>query len=125
LLNAFNTVDRLLNRRIEVLHTEARPIEPDLGGRGDIARLDQTGVGLDREIAQRRAAEVKLPPEAVDQVGDLSRAQDVRCAAAEVQLNHFAVAIEEPRDFLRFAQQPLEIGTAASEVARDYDCASA
>src|SRR3546814_11652788 len=59
-LDALDAVDRLLHRRVEVLHAEAGAVEADVGHAGDVGGRDEARVGPDRDVASRRARSADL-----------------------------------------------------------------
>src|SRR5690606_10040778 len=93
--DALDAVHRALHVRVEVLHAEAGAVEADLDQSGDLLRADRPRVDLDGEIAIGCAAQLEVAGQLVDHAGQLGRAEEVRCAAAEVHLHHRAVAVDE------------------------------
>ena len=63
LLDALDAIDRGLYHRIEILHAEARAVEPDRGELGDVRRIDEARVEFDGDVAIARAGEMELAPQ--------------------------------------------------------------
>src|SRR3546814_1637822 len=88
LLDALDAVDRLLHRRVEVLHAEAGAVEADVGHAGDVGGRDEARVELDRDVARRRAREAELAAQRLHQLLQLAAVEEVGRAAAQVHLDH-------------------------------------
>ena len=95
---------------IEVLHAEAGAVEADGGQLGDVVRRDEARIELDRDVAVGASGEMELPAQRVHHFAQLRRRQEVRRAAAEVQLDDFAVAVEQLRGQVDLAVQPRQVG---------------
>ena len=106
-----DAVDRRLHRRVEILHAQARAVEADGGELADVAGVSVARIELDREIAVVTRGEPELPAQRVDDVAQLRRRQEIRRAAAEVQLDDFAIAIEHRRRHRDLAIQAREVGS--------------
>ena len=77
-----DSMDRLLDLGIEVLHTEAGAIEPKLGIQCDIVMRDVPRVQLDGEVAIDRLAEVEMTLQAFDHRGQVV---DIQAAGGNVR----------------------------------------
>ena len=124
LLDGLLAIDRQLHRSIEVLHAEAGAIEAHGGVRRDVAIANTAWIEFDGKIAGSRTREMEETPEAVDQAPKSGRIQKVRRPAAEVQLHHIAIAIEQRRHHLRLAHQAFGVRRTSAHVARDDSIAS-
>jgi hypothetical protein len=62
---------------------------------------------------------MEMSADAVDEFAQISWAQEVRRAAAQMQLHHIPVAIEQPADFLDLAYEALHVSTASGEIPGD------
>src|SRR5690348_13211059 len=65
-----------------------------------------------------------MPGEGVDQPCQVRPTEEVGSSAAEVELAHFPMMVEERRDQSGFAEQALHIVAAGSHIARDEPVAS-
>ena len=92
LLGRLHAMDRLLHRRIEVLHAEAQPVEAEPIQMLQALGRDGARIDLDRELATRGQVEMAL--DHVEQVGELDVAQESRRATAQVQLRHLVTSAE-------------------------------
>src|SRR4029079_4286522 len=122
---ALHAVHRALHFRIEVLHAQARAVEPDARVLSYVACLDLARIKLDREIALGAAAESEVVAYGLQQHAEVGRPHEVRRAAAEVYLHDFAIVIEQRAVHRDFALQALEVGTRTTDVARDDAIAAA
>jgi hypothetical protein len=124
-LHALDPVHRDLHHRVEVLHAEARAVEADRPQFRDIRGVDEPGVQLDRDIGIVAVGEVELAAQGVHHLAQLGRRQDVRGAAAEVQLDDLAVAVEQRRHQVDLAVQARQVAFGAALVAGDDAVAAA
>ncbi len=118
-------VHRLLHLRIEILDAEAgagdaqsRKLADVLGG--DVARVE-----FDGDVAVFGLAEMEPLAQRLQQPGDLRGAKEVRRAAAEMQLHHLPVRIEQGGDAVDLRVQHLQIMRATTLVAGDDAVAAA
>ena len=126
LLDALHAVHRALHHRIEVLHAEAGAVEAAAPRKLAMSPvLKEARIELDGEIAVGARGQMEVAAQALHQLADLCRVEEVRRAAAEVQLHDFAVAVEQRRHQLDLACQALQIGRGARRVARDDAVAAA
>jgi hypothetical protein len=88
-------------------------------------RIHAARVEFDREVAVGARAELELAAEAQDQLLHQLGLQEVRRAAAEVQLHHFAVAVEQRSDQADLALHMAQVLLAAAQVAGDDPVAAA
>src|SRR3546814_3342451 len=72
-LDALDAVDRLLHRRVEVLHAEAGAVEAEFRHAGDVGGRDEARVELDRDVARRRAREAERSEEHTSELQSLMR----------------------------------------------------
>ena len=125
LFDALDAIDRLLHLRVEVLHAQAGPVEAGLGQLANVVRGKEARIQLDRDVAVVGLAEAEMPLQRIDRLVQLRGRQEVRRAAAEVQLDHFAVAVEHGRREFDLTVQPGQVDFAARQVARDHAVAAA
>jgi hypothetical protein len=125
LLDALDAVDRDLHGRVEVLHAETGAVEPDGGQLGDIVRRDEARVDLDGDVAVGGIGEMELPAQRVHDLAQLRRRQEVGRAAAEVQLDDFAIAVEQLRGEVDLAVQPRQVAVGTGRIAGDDAVAAA
>src|SRR5690606_19182840 len=78
LLDALYPVDGLLHFRVEVLHADAGAIEAHPAVRRDVARLQEAWVELYREVAIGGRAQAEVARQAVEQLLELRRPQEIR-----------------------------------------------
>src|SRR5690606_31618774 len=90
-----DAVDRGLHLGVEVLHAEAGAVEAERAQRANVGGVGVARVELDREVAGGRVREAEVGAQRVQQLAQLRRRQEVGGAAAQVQLDHFAVAVEQ------------------------------
>ena len=113
-LDALHAVDRQLHRGIEVLHAEAGAVE----AHGGVApRCRRRARCADRARSRNRGRAPSRNGSNCPRLSTSSRElrgdQEVRRAAAEMQLHDVAIAIEQRRHHLRFADQALGVRRAA------------
>src|SRR5579883_3186509 len=125
LLHALNAIDGLLHLRIEVLDAEARTVKSQLAQALDVRRRGEPRIELDREIQIGGTAEAEMPDDALDDPGKIRPAEEVGSTAAEVELAHLPVVVEEGRDHRDFTKQPLDVSAARAGVTRDQPIAAA
>src|SRR5690606_21492849 len=82
-LDRLDAVDRLLYRRVEVLHAEAGAVEAEPGHAGDVGGRDEARIELDRDVAPRRARETELAAQRLHQLLQLAAVEEVGRAAAQ------------------------------------------
>src|SRR3546814_13145698 len=99
-LDARDAVDRLLHRRVEVLHAEAGAVEADVGHAGDVGGRDEARVELDRDVDRRRARAAELAAQRLHQLLHLAGVEAVGRAAAPVHLEVGRAAAQVPLDHL-------------------------
>src|SRR5690606_13709997 len=125
LLDALYPVDGLLHFRVEVLHADAGAIEAHPAVRRDVARLQEAWVELYREVAIGGRAQAEVARQAVEQLLELRRPQEIRRAAPQVDLYDFAITVEERSHPGDLAHQARDVGAPLGYVARDDAVAAA
>jgi len=124
LLDRLHAVDRLLHLRVEVLETEAQPVDAGLGQRVELLGGRLARVDLDTDLAIRGEAEGAA--EDRHQLAQVVRRQEGRRAAPPVDLHHLAAAgLEQRGGHLDLARQHGKITTSPGAVARDGHVAAA
>ena len=119
LLDALHAVDRALHVDVEILDAERNAVEADLGQHAHGVRIAVARIDLDAELAIRRIGQREALVQAFEQTLHLRGIEEVRCAAAEMQLVDRAIGVEHRRGHLDFAQQMFEIAVRAATIARD------
>jgi hypothetical protein len=114
-----HAVDRRLHDRIEILHAEAGAVETDPSQPGDVVGRDETRIQLDGKIAIGARAEGEVVRERIEQFTQLRGGEEIRRPAAQMQLHHFAIAVECRRERGDLAQEPAQVCFAPGDVARD------
>lgn len=92
--HALHAIDRFLHLRVEILHTQAGAVETEPGKHRHVAGVDESRVQFDGKITLRGIAEIEAAAQAFDQCGHRIGIQEIRRAAAEVQLDHFTAVGE-------------------------------
>src|SRR3546814_12797949 len=78
---------------------------------------DEARVELDRDVARRRAREAELPAQRLHQLLQLATVEAVGRAAAQVHLDHLAVAVEQLGHTADPAVKPRTVRAAAGLVS--------
>ena len=123
-LHALDAIDGTLHLRIEVLDAEAGAVEADVGELGDVCRLDEAGIEFDRDVAAIAVGEAEVAAQAVHDFTQLRRGQEIGRAAAEVQLDDLAVAVEQLAVQRDLAVQAGQVALGAAGVAGDHAVAA-
>ena len=125
LLDALDAVDRLLHDRIEILHAEAGTVEADCGQLGDVGRRDEARIEFDRQVAIAGVGKMEVAAQRFHHLAQLRGREEVGRAAAEVQLDDLAIAVEQLGHHRDLAVQADQVGLATAEVAGDDAVAAA
>ena len=99
-----HAVDGALHRGIEVLNAETGAGESDRRQIGDISGLKRTRIEFDGEVLLP-IAEAEVALERFDRVAQLCGRKKIGGPAAEVELDDFAIAVEQRRHEVNFAVQ--------------------
>src|SRR3546814_1171273 len=86
---------------------------------------DEARVELDRDVARRRAREAELAAQRLHQLLQLAAVEEVGRAAAQVHLDHIAVAVEQLGHQADLAVQPRQVRAGAGLLAGDDAVAAA
>jgi hypothetical protein len=125
LLHALGPIDRALHVGIEILHTEADAVEAQSRVGRNVSFLDEARIELEREITCGATRKPEVAAQALHYFFQLAQPQEIRCAAAKMHLNRFAVTIEESPELRDFTHQPCSVGATLRGVARDDAVAAA
>ena len=117
LLDGLHAVHRALHHRIEVLHAETGAVEAERGVARDVAGAQEARVELDREVPVGMRGQVEVAAQALHELADLLRDEEVRRAAAEVHLHDLAVAVEPARQQFR-SRAPAAVDRARRATCR-------
>jgi hypothetical protein len=79
---------------VEILHAQAGAVKAALRERCDIACIDVARIELDGDVAVVRIGDAEVTRDGVQRFAQLHRREEIRRAAAEVHLDHFAIAVE-------------------------------
>ncbi len=115
-LLVLQSVDRRLDRRIEVLHPEARAIEPHLTQCMDHLDVHGARIDFDRILAMRGEREVFREPG--EQPGQRGRIVVGRRAAAPVHLGHVRIFLEQFRLQLDLPAEVVKVKRRLTRVPR-------
>ena len=125
LLEALDAVDRLLHRRIKILNADRHPVEAQLAQGPHIVTVRKARVDLDAVLAIRLVAEAEVAGERLHQLAHACGVEKVGGAATKVELAHRPVTVEQRRDQLDLAVQPLKVAVGLIHVAGDHPIAAA
>src|SRR3990167_2562538 len=106
LFDALDPVHGFLDGGIEILDTQAGPVEADGGQLGDVGRGNEPGIELDGNVAAVAFGEVELATQAINDFAQLRGRQEIGSAAAKMQLDDFTVAVEQGGSQVDLAVQP-------------------
>ena len=118
-------VHRALYVGIEILHAQARAVEAGVGEFGDVVGRELARIQFDGDVAVGLRAEAEVVAQVLHRRAQLRRREEVRRAAAEMQLHDLAIGIEQARHHADLARQPRAVGLASRAVARDHAIAAA
>ena len=114
-----------LHLGIEVLHAEARAVESDTRVLGDVAGCTRRGSSSIEKSRSTPLLRRKWRPRVCSSAPMSAGRMKFGSTAAQMDLDHFAVATEQRTEHRNLALQALEVGACARRVARDDAIATA